>query len=75
LSPRDSVMSMRQRCMDYIRMGVPEIWIFDPAAETAYTMRGEQIDERAHGILTVPESGIWLDIDAVFEAARKRTRR
>ncbi|MGI4757974.1 MAG: Uma2 family endonuclease [Janthinobacterium lividum] len=75
LSPRDDVMRMQQRCMDYIRMGVPEVWIFDPGTETAYVMRGDSMVERKAGILTVPGKDLQLTIEDLFEAARKRKPR
>lgn len=74
LSPRDSVMRMHRRCMDFLRMGVAQVWIFDPDAETAYVMQGESIVEQKSGMLEVDGTGIHLNIDAVFEAARKRRR-
>lgn len=75
LSPRDSVGSMRARCMDYIRMGVPEVWIFDPQDETAYWMQGELFSEVHEGILRLGDTGIELDVQEMFARARKRTNR
>ena len=75
LSPRDSVMSMRARCMDYLRMGVPEVWIFDPASETAYVMRKERLVEVQSGTLSILNGAVSIQVEDVFAKARKRSRR
>ncbi len=40
LSPRDTVMGMRVRCQDYLRMGVPVVWLLDPRERKAYVLTG-----------------------------------
>lgn len=75
LSPRDSVGAMRTRCMDYIRMGVPEVWIFDPQAETAYWMQGDLFSEIHDGMLRLGETGIEIDVQSIFAQARKQMNR
>lgn len=75
LSPRDNVMRMQQRCMDFVRMGVPEIWILDPEAETAYVMQGDTMTERRTGPLQVPGTALSVTVEALFAAARRRTGR
>ncbi len=75
LSPRDNLKRMRERCMDFIGMGVPVIWIFDAAAETAWVMTENDLVERRSGELQVPGTGVHISIEQLFEIARKKKRR
>jgi Uma2 family endonuclease len=66
LSPRDNVMAMRRRCEDYLRMGVPEVWIFDPQIRTAYVLSQLGMKEQRTGALQVPGSSASLDLAELF---------
>lgn len=66
LSPRDSIMRMRLRCEDYLRMGVPAVWIFDPEARTTYVLTANGIQQHSEGTLTLQGSAIALDVVAIF---------
>jgi Uma2 family endonuclease len=48
LSPEDRLSRVRQRVSDYLRMGVPYVWVLDPKTRTAqqWTEQGMQyVDE------------------------------
>ncbi len=66
LSPRDTVTRMRRRCEDYLRMGVPEVWIFDPQARIAYVLTNGGMIEHKSGVLQLWQTSIHLDVEAVF---------
>ena len=66
LSPRDNILRMRERCEDFLRMGVPVVWIFDPQARIAYVLTAEEMTEHRAGILRLAGSVIQVDIAAIF---------
>ena len=66
LSPRDNILRMRRRCEDYLRMGVPVVWIFDPQARLAYVLTAEQMTEHRSGVLRLEGTDVVLDIAAIF---------
>ena len=74
LSPRDTVTRMRARCADYLRMGVEEIWIFDPETEIAYVLREDSLQEVRSGEIRLAASGIHINVEQVFKSARLRTK-
>lgn len=54
------------RAQDYLRMGVPEVWIFDPETRTAYILSGEEMIEQRGGVLKLPGTAIELDLAKLF---------
>lgn len=54
------------RAQDYLRMGVREVWIFDPETRSAHVMRGETVSQQRDGILRLDGTAIEVDISAVF---------
>ena len=66
LSPRDTVMKMRRRSEDYLRLGVPVVWIFDPALRLAYVLTREGMNEQRSGALQIPGTAISLELSAIF---------
>jgi Uma2 family endonuclease len=38
LSPDDTVNELRERCKDYLQMGVQHVWLFDPTDQKAWTL-------------------------------------
>lgn len=69
LSPEDRFERMRDRCKDYLDIGVPEVWIFDPQQKTATVLRGETMIEHRDGTLHVAGTSIELSLDEIFHAA------
>jgi Uma2 family endonuclease len=66
LSPRDSVAAMRRRVQDYFDMGVPAVWIFDPATRTAYACSPDTMTEHKDGVLQLAGSCVMVSIAEVF---------
>ncbi len=75
LSPRDNLKRMRERCTDFLAMGVPVVWIFDPAAETAWELTNDRLEERKTGVLHLPSTAVQVRVEALFAAARSKKRR
>ena len=73
LSPRDSAPSMRRRAQDYFDMGVPEVWIFDPQARTAYVCTAESMAEQTEGILRLTGSKVELSIAEIFKPLKRKS--
>ena len=57
---------MRKRCEEYLRMGVPVVWIFDPQARLAYVLTSDEMTEHRDGTLHLAGSAIELNIPAIF---------
>ena len=68
LSPEDRLPRMQQRCEDYLRMGVPEVWIFDPYKRTAFRLTGESLVEQRTGELNLAGTLIRIDLNQLFAA-------
>lgn len=43
LSPEDSMMRVTQKLGEYAVMGIPHIWIIDPASKQTWRFRGNQL--------------------------------
>ena len=66
LSPRDSVKTMRERAQDYFDMGVPEVWIFDPASRTAYACTNDTMTAHRDGVMRLSGTLVELSVPDVF---------
>jgi len=74
LSRRDTVTETIDRAEDYLRMGVPAVWIVDPWKRRAYTVTGDGTLQRQTELLTVPGTPIQVPIPEIFaELDRKRS--
>jgi Uma2 family endonuclease len=65
-SPAYSLKREISRAQDYLRMGVAEVWIFDPETRTAYVLRGEDVIEHREGVLKLAGTAITLDLASLF---------
>ncbi len=54
------------RAQDYIRMGVSEVWIFDPETRTACVLRQHGVSEHREGKLTLAGTSIELHLSDLF---------
>ncbi len=68
LSPEDTLNRMLVRAQDYFSMGIPAVWILDPARRTAWVCSREGMDEYQSGIITLPGSPISLKLYQIFSA-------
>jgi Uma2 family endonuclease len=66
LSPRDTLKAMRKRCQDYLDMGVPEVWIFNPETRTAHVCNSSATTEHKTGTLRLAGTKIELSIADAF---------
>ena len=66
LSPRDTIKAMRKRCQDFLDMGVPEVWIFDPETRTAHVCTASTMTEHKSGILRLAGTKIELPLQETF---------
>lgn len=73
LSPDDSYTETTRRCADYLKMGVPCIWLIDPATRTGRVYSDTTWAESS-AELAVPETIITVDLHRMFDALERATR-
>ena len=66
LGSEDTVTAMRERTQDFLDMGVPEVWIFDPWTRTAFVCTNGAMTAYKQSILRLAGSKVELDVEAVF---------
>ncbi len=65
VAPEDGMSDVHQRVEDYVKMGVPTVWVVDPHRRRIFQTDGaspQQVKE-----LTIPGKDISIGIDQVFE--------
>lgn len=72
LGSEDTVTAMRERTQDFLDMGVPEVWIFDPQTLTAYACTPESMTDHKDGILRLVGTEIELSIAEAFKPRKIR---
>jgi len=65
LSPDDRLMAMHQRVQDYLKFGVPYVWILDPASRKAYRSTPGALTEISE--LRAEDPEIVVPLQALFE--------
>jgi Uma2 family endonuclease len=68
LSPQDTFSRTQTKCRDYIAMGVPEVWIFDPEERKAYIVRSDIMSEQTTGILQLAGTLVQIELPKLFAA-------
>jgi Uma2 family endonuclease len=66
MSPEDRLPRVRKRIQDFLDMGVPEVWIFDPPTRIVHLCANHGMTERKSGTLKLNGTKIELSIEAVF---------
>ncbi len=67
LSPEDRWSRLEQRIDDYLAMGVPYVWIFDPQTKRAYTATlAEGLREFKGSVLRTENPVLELPLEEVF---------
>jgi Uma2 family endonuclease len=74
LSPEDRYNRIQARCEDYLRMGVPEVWVFDPETMTVDVLTTSGSTKRTDGILKLEGTPIQLDLAALTTAMRRKNK-
>jgi Uma2 family endonuclease len=72
VSPEDRFAKLKAKCQDYLNMGVPEVWILDPASCAAFVLRGNTITEHREGVLNPIGLDIELDLAGIFGLLKKK---
>ncbi len=65
LSPEDRMSAMRERVDDYLRMGVPFVWILDPGTRKAWRCTSDALQQV--GQLRTENPEIVVPLEALFE--------
>jgi len=68
LSKDDSLRSIWERVDEYLKFGVPNVWILDPVLRKAYVCRQNGFLEPEGGILQAAGSAIRLPLAEIFAA-------
>ena len=68
LSPEDRLSRAKLVLSDYLRMGVPNLWLVDPLRRAAFTFDVAGLHEADPTALTVPNTPIHLDLTEAFAA-------
>jgi Uma2 family endonuclease len=66
LSPEDTFPKLQERFDDYLNMGVPNIWVLDPASHRGWWVTRQGHLEALDGILRTQDGTIVLPIAELF---------
>jgi Uma2 family endonuclease len=66
LSKDDSLRSTQKRIDDYLKLGVPYVWVIDPADRRAWTYSLEGSREVKDGVLRTENPSIEVSLTEVF---------
>ena len=66
LSPDDTFPSLQERFDDYLAMGVPNIWVLDPASRRGWRVSREGHLEALDGILRTGDGRVEMQIADLF---------
>jgi Uma2 family endonuclease len=66
LSPDDSYRTMHERVTDYLRMGVENVWLFDPFAREGLVCLPTGWNQPHDGRLVVPGTDIVIDLNEFY---------
>lgn len=68
LSPDDSFQKLQDRFDDYLGMGVPNIWVIDPASRRGWTIAREGHSEALDGVLRTSDGRVGMKLADLFSA-------
>jgi Uma2 family endonuclease len=71
-SPEDRLPKMFERVKDFHRMGVEQVWVFDPETQRVWVSTADGVREWGGGVLRVPGTGIELDPAVAFAKLERR---
>jgi Uma2 family endonuclease len=68
LSPEDRTNRFQQRIDDYLKFGVPHIWVIDPVTRSASVHTKDGIREAKDGILRTDNPALTVPLSEIFAA-------
>ncbi len=68
LSPEDRLSRAEKVLADYLKMGVPNIWLIDPYRRAAHFYNSDGLHTAADNILRLAGTDVALEMDTIFEA-------
>ena len=66
LSKDDTLRQTRERVDDYLRFGVPHVWVLDPRAQKGYNFTPEGMQELTEGVLTTSDPEVAVPLRDLF---------
>jgi len=66
LSPDDTFPGLQERLDDYLSMGVPNVWVIDPASRRAWRIEREGHLEALDGVLRTSDQQVTLPVADLF---------
>ena len=76
LSPEDTLTSLQERVSDYVRLGVPNIWIFDPVKQRSWTVTSDgAIHPFTEDMLQVLGTTMSMSVPEMFASFTRRRHR
>jgi Uma2 family endonuclease len=75
LSSEDRMHSIQERVAEYAQMGCPASWVVDPWRRTAFTAGADGILHPEVGSLTIQNTPIALEVEAIFAELDRLERR
>jgi Uma2 family endonuclease len=67
LSKDDTMYYMQEKIDDYLRFGVPYVWIINPLIKKAYVVTRAGMVEATSGVLETTDPAISIPLSALFE--------
>lgn len=68
LSKDDTMYYMQEKIDDYLRFGVPYVWIINPLIKKAYVVTQAGMVEATSGVLETKDPAISMPLSALFES-------
>jgi len=67
LSPEDRFPRLQNKFDDFLNMGIPNLWVLDPASQRAWTITREGHLEVLDGILRTTDGRVTLPVADLFQ--------
>ena len=68
LSPEDRLNRVFVRLDDFLKMGVPNVWLIDPLDRAAFKYTSEGLQLAEGNRLSIPDTPVYLDLPEIFSA-------
>jgi Uma2 family endonuclease len=67
LSPEDTVSRTNTRVQDYLKFGVPVVWVVDPREKRVWVYRPNAAVQEAEGSVTLDGTDIEVPFTEIFD--------